>query len=182
MDLELKENSYPVDDRGAPDLSYYRDSPAYYADMHRQFREATSKRGHDAGLEFGRRVHSCWGLVAQGQASIPYVLEMLRSDHGDAREDAAGVLAAIGKDPEVERALIQQLRVEDGIVARDGIILALGAMRSRPAIPVLAALIRDETTDGDTRWTVMESLARIARRRFDKQPDPIAAAIAWLDR
>ena len=55
-------------------------------------------------------------------------------------------------------------------------------MKNRAAIPALAALIKDESTDGDTRWTAVESLGRIVRKRFLAQPEPVAAAVTWLNR
>ena len=168
--MSLKENSYPVDERGKPDLSYYRDGPEYYAAMHEEYRRAVRTPGHDSKLEFGRRVHSAWGLIAQGAASVPYAIAMLESGDSATREDGAGVLAQIGRDPAVDT------------VARDGIILALGALKSLAAIPALGAIIRDPKADGDTRWTAAESLGRIVRRRFERQPDAIEAAIAWLDK
>ena len=180
--MSLKENSYPVDERGKPDLSYYRDGPEYYAAMHEEYRRAVRTPGHESKLEFGRRVHSAWGLIAQGAASVPYAIAMLESGDSATREDGAGVLAQIGRDPAVVTALLDQLAVESDTVARDGIILALGALKSLAAIPALGAIIRDPKADGDTRWTAAESLGRIVRRRFERQPDAIEAAIAWLDK
>jgi hypothetical protein len=43
-------------------------------------------------------------------------------------------------------------------------------------------MIRSEETDGDTRFTAVESLGRLARRSFDRQEQPIEAALAWLDK
>jgi hypothetical protein len=42
------------------------------------------------------------------------------------------------------------------------------------------ALIRNDNTDNDTRWTAVESLGRIVRRRFHKQAQPVQAALEWL--
>ena len=66
--------------------------------------------------------------------------------------------------------------------ARDAVVLALGALRSREAIPALARLIRTAETDGDTRRCAVESLGRIVGRRFDRQTDPEAAAVNWLEK
>jgi hypothetical protein len=41
---------------------------------------------------------------------------------------------------------------------------------------------QDESTDGDTRWTAVESLGRIVQKRFLAQPEPVAAAVTWLKR
>jgi hypothetical protein len=53
-------------------------------------------------------------------------------------------------------------------------------LRNRAAIPALAVVIDDEDADGDTRWTAVESLGRVVRRRFLDKPDPVAAARAWI--
>ena len=169
----LKENSIPVNARGRPELSGYTDSAAYYAAMHDQGIRA---------MEFARRVHGTWGLIAQGAESIPYALAMLKSKDSDAREDGAAVLGEIGKNGDVVEELLSALASELDTQARDSIILALGRMKNRAAIPALAALIKDESTDGDTRWTAVESLGRIVRKRFLAQPEPVAAAVTWLNR
>lgn len=78
-------------------------------------------------------------------------------------------------------ALLAALEAETEDVPRDGIIAALGALKNRSAVPTLAALIRSESTDSDTRLCAAESLGQIVRRRFDRRDDPIAAAVAWLD-
>jgi hypothetical protein len=54
-------------------------------------------------------------------------------------------------------------------------------MRAKEALPALARFVRDWDGDGDTRWTAIQSLEKIARRRFDREEDPQQAAIAWLD-
>ena len=65
-------------------------------------------------------------------------------------------------------------------VARDSLILALGQLRNRKAIPTLRAIICNTQEDGDTRWTAIESLGKIVRRRFLSQSDPEQAAKDWL--
>jgi hypothetical protein len=55
-------------------------------------------------------------------------------------------------------------------------------MRNKAAVPALAHIIRDESEDHDTRWTAVEALGRVVRRRFLKQGEPLQAAILWLDR
>jgi hypothetical protein len=135
-------------------------------------------------LEWGRevfelRVHAQWGLIARGKESLPYALGMLRSTDADVREDAGGIVQYVGRDPIVSKAILDQLVVETDPQAKDSLILALGALRARDAIPVLEAIIHDESADGDTRHTAAESLGRIVRRNFLKQPDPIAAAKSW---
>ena len=107
---------------------------------------------------------------------------MLRSPNPDIREDAAGILGTVGKDPEVVQALVATLENEVDQQARDSIIVALGALRSREAIPTLARIVRNDSEDGDTRFTALQSLGQIAGKRFDRREDPYAAALTWLDR
>jgi len=178
--LTLKENNIPVDATGKPDLSGYVDTAAYYAAMHDQALKAARVAGYDARLEFARRVHGTWGLIARGAESVPYALAMLASKESDAREDGAAVLAEVGKDSGVVEHLLSALASEVDSEARDSIIQAVGRMKSPAAIPALAALIQDESTDGDTRWMAVESLGRIVRKRFLAQPQPVSAALEWL--
>lgn len=70
---------------------------------------------------------------------------------------------------------------ETAVQAKDSAIVALGAMKNKEAIPALAKLVRDDAADVDTRWTAMQPLGKLARRRFDRTDDPAAAAVAWLD-
>ena len=184
--MPLKEESIPVDERGQPDLSHYTDSVEYYAEMYGKF--LASLRGEwpwnseDRHLPWNSRVHSTWGLIAKGPGSISFAIQMLRHREPEAREDGAAILGAIGKDESVVSSILASLTTESDTGARDSLILALGGLRSRSAIPALASIIRDATVDGDTRFTAAESLGKIVRRRFLKQPHPIAAAIEWLDK
>ena len=173
----MKENAYPVDETGKPDLSYYSDPASYYAHMHA--RAMADGRAREA---FALRVHACWGLIANGAESLPYALAMLASGNKDAREDAAAILSEVGKSEAVVRRLVEALNSETEVEARDSLIMALGGLRNRAALPALAKLIEDETTDGDTRWTAVEALGKIVRRRFLTQADPVQSALDWIDK
>jgi hypothetical protein len=78
-------------------------------------------------------------------------------------------------------ALLGALEAEVEDQPRDAMIEALGHLKTRRAIPYLAHVIRNADTDGDTRWSAVEALGRIVRRRFDRQPDAFNAALGWLD-
>jgi HEAT repeat protein len=157
-----------------PDLRRFRRSAQAYLDLHHQ-----ACREND----FAKRVEAQWGLIARGRDAVPILLDLLTSDDPWSREDAAAALAWLGaNDPATVEALTRALRTASEDEERDSIILALGEMRSTAPVPVLAGLIRDPATDEETRGTAIEALGRIARRRFDRQPDPRAAATAWLDR
>jgi len=185
--MRLKEDSYPPDKtgpRGKPDLSYYRDSLAYYIQMYEQFLDSLEGRktgvGYEVELQFARRVHAQWGLIAKGAEAVPYGLSLLQRSEREAREDGASLLAELGKNNGVVDALLESLRSERELEARDSMIIALGSLKSRKAIPALAEIIRDAAQDHDTRWTASESLGAIVRRRFIDKEDPIKAALDWI--
>jgi hypothetical protein len=179
--MPLKEDSYPVDARGRPDLRSYTDSLEYYIQMYEKQLATLQGKNGETGLVFSRRVHGTWGLIAKGAEAAQYALGLLRRTEPTAREDGAAILEEIGKDDGVLNNLLDSLESETDATARDSLILALGRLKSKKAIRVLAAVIRDGATDGDTRWTAVESLGMIVRKRFLKKENPIQAAMAWLD-
>ena len=102
------------------------------------------------------------------------------SSPSELREDGAAVLDALGGDERVVDALLSALEREDNDQPRDVMVIGLGRLRNTKAIPSLATIIRDSETDGDTRFTAIQSLGQIAHRRFDRQPEPESAALEWL--
>jgi HEAT repeat protein len=159
--------------RAGPNLKLFKGSADSYYQLHLE-----SVRERD----FSKRVTASWGLIARGRDSLPYLMLMLKSGNADSREDAAGALEWLGDDANgVVHELLVALDRETDSQARDSIVLTLGALKNRAAFPALAALIRSEGTDGDTRRCAVESLGKIVRKRFDKQADPEAAALTWLD-
>jgi|ERR1051325_2169210 hypothetical protein len=188
--VELKENAYPRDSLGRPDLAYYCDPLEYYIQMCEQYFDGFAKYEHasaldeqifnDLTLRYDKFVQGQWGLIAKGTAAIPYALSLLQRSHSDAREVGASILAGLGGDDRVVDAVFDALKPETDIVARDALITALGRFKAKKAIPVLADIIRNET-DGDSRLNAVESLGLIVRKRFLKLEDPIRAAIEWLD-
>lgn len=183
--MSLKEASYPLDERGQPDLRFYTDSLDYYMQMYELHLGALQGKqgpGYEIELSYSRGVHATWGLIAKGAAAAPYALNLLERPVPEAREDGAAILAELGQDQAVVDKLIETLNAESDITARDSIVLALGRLKNKRAIPWLAAIIRDAAADGDTKSTAVESLGLIVRKRFLKQENPIEGAIAWLDR
>jgi HEAT repeat protein len=155
-----------------PDLERLRESPEVYYERHRQA---------IADGDFQARVMANWGMIARGSASLPYLATMLKSSSPDAREDAAGAYGWLAQhEPAVVNDLIDAVRSEDDVVARDSIAMALGVLKDNRALPVLAELLRDPLTDSDSRSLVIEAIGRIARRRFDKKPDPERAVLEYL--
>jgi len=126
-----------------------------------------------------RFVEQIVALAGRAEAA-PYALSLLQRSESEAREDGAGILAELGKDNGVVDALLESLRSETELEAKDSMIITLGSLKSRKAIPALAAIIRDAAQDHDTRWTAVESLGTIVRRRFTDNEDPIEAALDWL--
>ena len=183
--MPMKEDQYPVDSRGCPDLRCYTDSLDYYIQMYeRHLGTLQGKKGpgYEIELAFSRRVNGVWGLIAKGTAAARYALSLLQRSEPEAREDGAAILAELGGDDGVVDNLLETLRTEKDTTARDSLIAALGQIKNRRAVPVLAAIIRGESADGDTRWTAVESLGLIVRKRFLKQADPVKAAKDWLDK
>jgi HEAT repeat protein len=106
---------------------------------------------------------------------------MLDSSDAEIREDGGSILAALGRSEDMVSEVLVALEAERDDQARDSLVIALGELRDRRAIPALAALIRAPGADGDTRHTAAQSLGRLVRRRFDKTGDPVPEALRWLD-
>ena len=121
-----------------------------------------------------------WGLIAKGVEAIAYALTLLGRPEAEAREDAAAILETVGQDTVVVDELLKSLNSETDITAKDSLVIAVGRLKSRKAIPSLAKIIRDQVEDRDTRWNAVESLGLIVRRRFLDQKEPIQSAIDWL--
>lgn len=172
---ELTEERTPV-------RSGFTKSPEYYAEMLHtavSLYDNSPSKG-DAALIYACQVHAEWGLIYSGAAAIPFALEMLKSPVAEARETGAGILGAVGRDEKVVESLIASLGSEVETVPRDSLIVALGQLRNRKAIPALASIIKDANADGDTRNVAAVSLGQIVKRRFERQGDPIAGAVKWL--
>jgi HEAT repeat protein len=138
--------------RGLPDLKRFKDSAEGYYQLHLD----AVREG-----DFRKRVMASWGLIAQGQESLPYLMLMLSSSNADSREDAGGALGWLGKESgDVVGELLTALESETEHQPRDTIVVTLGALKDRTAIPSLAALIRSDDTDGDTRRCAVESLGK----------------------
>ena len=161
----------PERPRGVPDLDLLREAPEAYYERHR--------RAIEDG-DFQARVMASWGLIARGAASLPFLARMLRSPSADIREDAAGAYGWLARsEPAVVDELLLALESESDVQAQDSMICALGELKDKRALPALARMLRDDAIDGETRSLVVESLGKIARRRFDKQSDPERAAMEW---
>jgi hypothetical protein len=182
--MSFKEDKYPVDKQGRPDLRCYTDSLAYYCNMYEQCLDTLEGRkqgiGYEPNLAFKRRVHAMWGLIAKGVEAIPYALTLLGRPEAEAREDAAAILEMVGKENVVVDEVLRTLTTEMDTTVKDSLIITVGRFKSRKAIPLLAKIIRDQVEDPDTRWTAVESLGLFVRRRFLDQKEPIQSAIDWL--
>ena len=141
--MTLKEDAYPVDPKGRPDLTRYADPLEHYLLLYEQYLGALGGRkgpGYEIDLAFRRRAHATWGLIAKGIAAVPHALAMLKRREREAREDGAAILAALGQQHTVVSALLQALEAEDQSEPKDSMILALGQMRSKEALPALARI------------------------------------------
>ncbi len=182
-----------TDERGCPKVSALTKPPEYYIRLYEQGFQLTkelpvAKPGHPGwdwytrqiSNAYNNRVVATWGMIARGVKSLPYALTMMKSGQPDIREDGAGVLMALGKQPGVVEELLNALGRETETQARDAIIIALGEIKDKRAIPALARIIRQPGVDGDTQWTAIESLGSVVHRKFTDKPNVVEAALEWL--
>ncbi|RYG25824.1 hypothetical protein EON82_05725 [bacterium] len=178
----FEEDLIRQDERGVPELADFDRPLQHYIDMHRQwadylggndFSEVVATRAYKA------RVYGTYGLIAKGEEAVPYALSLLTSKVSDYREDAAGILRAFEKHPEVVSALIRATEEETDLVALSALLVTLGRLKAREAIPVVARILREG--NADTQWDAAEALGRISGKRFGSKPDRVAKALAWLE-
>ena len=130
---------------------------------------------------YDRRVRAVWGLSVRARESLPFALEMLASRNSEIRADATSILGRLRDDPGAVGALVASLEQEREAEALDATLVALAQIKSPRAVPALARLIRDESTDGDTRFTAAQTLGSTVGKRFDRERT-VEDALAWLDR
>jgi hypothetical protein len=175
-----------------PVLSYLTESADYYADLliaSAAIYDGPRLANEEISKLNNRYVMAEWGLIARGTDSIPFAIQMLESKTPEVREAGASVLASVGSDDEVMGRILETLEaeyhrsaVDHEFETLDTLISAVEQMKNKQAIPMLARLVRDANLNGDSRWAAVEALGTLARRRFEKQPDPIAAALEWLEK
>lgn len=183
----LEEDDIPMDKsspvRGKRDLSYYTKPLDHYIGLYEAALQQVSKNESTRdriNLAWRQRVHGCNGLLVKGSEAVPYLLRLVSHEDPDAREDAAFLLGELRDNKEVAGVLLAQLVDETDLVVQSATIEALGKLRYRPAIPALAALILDGTSDRDVRLDAVESLGRIVKHSFSQAQDPLAEAASWL--
>jgi hypothetical protein len=182
---KLKEDGFPRDAMGKPDLSCYTESLDYYIQMHQQYLASLDNSElspKERNLAWSRRAHGQWGLIAKRSDAIDYALSLLRGKQPEAREDGAAILAAVSRDESVLDNLIVALKQETDITAKDTIVGALGKLKSRRAVPALVAIIRNTQEDFDSRLVAVESLSEIVGKRFHEQNNPIQAVNDWFEK
>ena len=194
----IDSNEIPLTEERTPDLSYLTQSAQFYYDvicdsaphlnephLKDKPRAITWEEKLMAGKAYSRMVDAQWGLIARGAEAIPFAIRLLRSKDRDEKEMGASVFCGLQmgeRAPEVLQHIIAALRNETDRLVIDSLISALGHLKSRDAIPVLAKFIRDEKEDGDTRWEAAVSLGKIVHKRFDKDgKNAIEGATAWLN-
>lgn len=137
-----------------------------------------------ASVAYNRIVNSGWGLIARGPASIPYAVKLVRSSDRDHREAATNVFCGLRNPerlPEIVSEIVAALESEDDRLVIDCLLGALGHLRSREAVPILARFILHSTEDHDTRFEAAMSLGKIVNVRFDKKgDDAVQQACSWL--
>ena len=165
--------------RGIPNLTRYNKPLSHYVRLYDEYLTSLKQKGESVWT-YRKRVDAIWGLIAKGAEALPYALQMLINDTPEAREDAGGILAELGKVEGVLEAILERIEQEHDQQALASLVLTVGAFRDSRAIPKLAALIRSPDTNGDTQWTAIESLGKIVKKRFLQQADPFALAKKWL--
>ncbi len=158
-----------------------RNAKQWYDDLIRAYAEYFDHETIRVNTWWKTRVAAERGLISCGAEAIPYAVQLLANQDAEIREDGAAVLGALGRDERVVDALLAAIELEDENQPRDAMVIGLGRLRNRKAIPLLARMIRDPETDGDTRFTAIQSLGQIAGRRFVRESEPEAAALHWLD-
>jgi HEAT repeat protein len=174
----------PREKDGSPKLRYFTKPLehyiGYFEDYLAIFNSQAKLSSRQISLACSKGSWAQWGFIAKGTESLPYVMELLKRPIPEAREAAANVLFGLARQDGVIEPLLDALATEDDEQTRGGMIQALGALRSKKAIPVLAQLIRDQKMDEENRWVAMESLGEIVGRMFVRQDSPIKAAEDWL--
>ncbi|HEX5444159.1 MAG TPA: HEAT repeat domain-containing protein [Pirellulales bacterium] len=177
---------------GCPDLSYYTESPEFYyglivdsvPHLKGKLPVATEADRQMGAVANNRIVNAIWGLIACGAKAVPYAIKLVRSTDRDEREAAAGVFCGL-RDParvtEIVAEIVAALETENDRLVVDSLLGALGHLRSRDAIPVVARFVMNADEDSDTRFGAAESLGQIVNRRFDKDgAHAVDNACAWL--
>jgi len=184
----------PATENRTPDLSYLTESAQFYYDLicdsapylKDKPRAITWEEKLMAGKASCRMAEASWGLIARGAEAIPFAIRLIRSKDRDEKEMGANVFCGLQmgeRVPEVLRHIFAALENETDRLVIDSLIGALGQLKSREAIPVLAKFIRNKKEDGDTRWEAAVVLGKIVHKRFDKDgQNAIESATAWLNK
>ncbi len=116
------------------------------------------------------RVAAERGLISCGAEAIPYAVELLANRDPEIREDGAAVLGALGEDERVVDALLGALQREDEDQPRDVMIIGLGRLRNKKAIPFLVPRrTATRASQRSSRWArsrVVVSTADRSRRQL----------------
>jgi HEAT repeats len=182
--MYFKEDRYPLASDGKPDLSYFTDTLEYYVEMYETFARSINRKLDisEAEKEFNRRCHAVSGLIAHGAAAIPYALKMLSNGESEVRQDGADVLEELGQRRHVVEHLVTALVNETNAEALSTLIAALGRLRARQVLPALARILSSREDDRELQWNAAEAVGRIVRRSFMRRPDPVKAALEWLEK
>jgi hypothetical protein len=166
---------------------------SFYIDAYESYRSAT--RASDAALENSgsdsisiatraqlpeRKARVKLAIASKGIESIPFVVQMLRSNDAEESQDAVQVLALMGGDSQVIDSLIESITDATDSDAVTTLVTALAATRNPRSIPYLARILEAPGADDAAIEAAVTSLGILANRRLDLGDDPRAAAIAWL--
>ena len=159
----------------------FRSTARGYEEYQRAWRDLEHGPVSGADGAYDRRVLASWGLIVRAKDALPFALEMARSGNPEVRAEATSVFERLRDDAAAVGALVHTVETERELEPLDSAIAALGRLRAQQALPALTRLIRDETTDGDTRFTAAQALGAIVGERF-RRGHEIEDALVWLDR
>lgn len=175
-----------------PDLSYYTESAEFYHNLivdsapHLKDKQpfATEADRQMAAVASNRIVEATCGLVARGDEAIPYAVKLVRSADCDEREAAASVFCGLrnpARITEIVAAVANALETESNRLVVDSLLVALGQLRSREAIPAIVPFVMNRSDEPDTQFFAAVSLGMIVKRQFHKQgANAVDGARAWL--
>jgi hypothetical protein len=182
----LPEERYPRDATGRPDLSRF-DKPlsayaAYLEDYHASLGAHRSRDATWQAYAYRKGVIGQWGIIARGpQEGLSYVLRLLKHRLPEARAAGASIFNEWSAGDTLTPHLLEAFETEDDIETLSVLADALARRKALPAIPRMAALLRDPASaNGDLDWSMMEALSTISGENFRADPDPKAAAERWL--
>jgi hypothetical protein len=169
----LEEDEIELGATGRPDLSRYDKPLAYYTEMYAVWTEAPGGGPKAMELAHRRRTHALWGVLAHGLDGVSFAASLIRSDRKEVRTDGLFLFHELRvlSDLDALASMDRRPWTRDALVE---LIDALGAVRSRQALPLLARTVDSE--EPSVREATARALARVLERSFET----VESAHEWL--